>query len=403
IHNLRGTTADGLAVPDTQLLERFADAGDEAAFELVARRHGPMVLGVCRRVLGDTHEAEDAFQATLLLLARKADTLTRHPSVGAWLHPVAFRVAQRARARRAARTAREQPLDSCPAATAPDPASEAAWRDVRRVIDEEVSRLPEKYRVPFVLYHLEGYSAIEVARELACPISTAESWLVRARGRLRARLARRGLTPATGLLVALAPREEWLAQATAREALAVAAAERGVTGAVSAEAAALAGEVVQSLGAARARTAVVVLLLAAAATGAAGLAAREHPRARPEAPAARSDEARPGERAGAAGPVKRVTLRGGHFSDINALALSPDGLTLASAGDDAAVKLWDVAAGRIRATLRRAAPPQFPEEQLWAHEWQVQAVAFSPDGKTLASGSNDRTVKLWDVATSREK
>ena len=143
IHNLRGASADSLAVSDAQLLERLANADDEAAFKLVARRHGPMVLGVCRRVLGDTHEAEDAFQATLLLLARKAGTLTRHPSVGAWLHTVAVRVAQRARARRATRTAREQPLDVCLAATALDPATEAAWRDVRRVIDEEVSRLPE--------------------------------------------------------------------------------------------------------------------------------------------------------------------------------------------------------------------------------------------------------------------
>src|SRR5262252_3958523 len=94
IRYLRRTAApaDAPAGSDAQLLERFATARDEDAFELLARRHGPMVLGVCRRVLGDTHDAEDAFQATLLLLARKADTLTRHPSVGAWLHTVAFRV-----------------------------------------------------------------------------------------------------------------------------------------------------------------------------------------------------------------------------------------------------------------------------------------------------------------------
>src|SRR5262249_11379095 len=153
-------------VPDTDLLERFAAVRDEAAFELLAWRHGPMVLGVCRRVLGDFHEAEDAFQATFLVLARKAASAARHRSAGGWLHTVAYRVALRARARRAARTARERPLGEPPPDAALDPAGEAARREVRRVIDEEVNRLPEKYRTPFVLFHLEGRGSAEVAREL---------------------------------------------------------------------------------------------------------------------------------------------------------------------------------------------------------------------------------------------
>src|SRR5262245_41202255 len=118
--------AEDAAVSDAQLLERFAAARDEAAFEELARRHGPMVLGVCRRVLGDAHDAEDALQATFLILARKAAAAARCRSAGGWLHTVAYRVALRARARRAARSTRERPFDEPPAA-ALDPVSEAAW------------------------------------------------------------------------------------------------------------------------------------------------------------------------------------------------------------------------------------------------------------------------------------
>jgi DNA-directed RNA polymerase specialized sigma24 family protein len=131
IHNLirylRGAAApaDGPAVTDAQLLERFAATRDEAAFELLARRHGPMVLGVCRRVLGDAHEAEDAFQATFLVLARKAASVASYRSTGRWLYTVAQRVALRARARRAARTGRERPLAESPPAAGPDPEGEA--------------------------------------------------------------------------------------------------------------------------------------------------------------------------------------------------------------------------------------------------------------------------------------
>jgi RNA polymerase sigma factor (sigma-70 family) len=176
IHNLirhlrrASAAAVGPAVPDVGLVERFLTRRDQSAFELLVWRHGAMVLGVCRRVLGDAHEAEDAFQATFLVLAKKAASAARHRSVGGWLYTVAFRVALRARARRAARTVRERPFDDPPAAADLDPAGEAGWREVGQVIDEEVSRLPEKYRLPFVLFHLEGRSNAEVAQELGCPV-----------------------------------------------------------------------------------------------------------------------------------------------------------------------------------------------------------------------------------------
>jgi RNA polymerase sigma factor (sigma-70 family) len=405
IHYIRrvAAPADGTVVSDAQLLERFVTQRDESAFELLVWRHGAMVQGVCRRVLGHAHDAEDAFQATFLVLARKAASAARHRSPGAWLYTVAYHVALRARARRVARAAREEPLDEPPPAAALDPADEVAWRDARRVIDEEVNRLPAKYRVPFVLFHLEGRSSAEVARELGCPVGTVESWLTRARERLRARLARRGLTPAPGLLAALAPQEGWFPQAAA--ARAALAAGRGTAGAVSVEAAALADGIMRALGTATTKVTVVVLLLGVALAATAGLATRLAPRAedpaRPEAPQeARWAEARPAERAGTAEPVKLGTIHG-HITGISAVALSPDGKILASSAT-AQVKLWDVATLEELASLRRATTPPRPREQLYAHEWPADTLAFSPDGKTLASGSRDKTVKLWDVATGEE-
>src|SRR5689334_22251785 len=132
-------------VPAAQLLERFVGRRDEAAFELLVWRHGKMVFGTCRRLLRDAHEAEDAFQACFLALARRAGSIGRGASVGGWLHKVAFRLALGVKARRAKRQVRELPLDDwTPAASSPDPAAEAAWREVRRVLDEEVNRLPER-------------------------------------------------------------------------------------------------------------------------------------------------------------------------------------------------------------------------------------------------------------------
>jgi RNA polymerase sigma factor (sigma-70 family) len=264
----------GDGVPDAELLERFVRARDEAAFELLVWRHGKAVLATCRRVLRDAHEAEDAFQATFLLLARRAGSIGRRAAVGGWLRKVAYRVALEARSRRVRRQAHEQARAGRSAGvSADDPVDEAIGRELRRVIDEEVGRLVEKYRTPFVLCYYEGKSNAEAARALGCPVGTVESRLTRARARLRARLARRGVSAAlladgVGRGTAWAAVPDGLVGATARAAARYAAG-RPAAGLVSVEAATLAEGVLRTMILSK----LTVVTAVALAVGVAGVAA----------------------------------------------------------------------------------------------------------------------------------
>ena len=176
---------------DRVLLERFAerrDASDEAAevaFAALVERHGPMVLRVCRAVLGDRHEAEDAFQATFLVLASRARSIRRGDSVGSWLHGVALRVANRARWRSARRRHHERRHAEMTATTEADESHSRVPDDVDRVLHEEIGRLPEKYRRPVVLCYLEGLTHDQAADQLGWPVGT-----------VRRRLAGRGTASA---------------------------------------------------------------------------------------------------------------------------------------------------------------------------------------------------------------
>jgi RNA polymerase sigma factor (sigma-70 family) len=194
-----------LALTDAQLLERFTLERDEPAFAALMARHGPMVFGVCRRLLPDVQEAEDAFQASFLVLARKAAAIQRRPLLAAWLYGVASRVASRLRGRTARRQGRETPAVELDALEGPE---DAAWSDVRPMVHEEVRRLPEKYRSPVILCYLEGKTNEEAAATLHWPVGSVKGRLARARDLLRSRLTRRGLGISAGALagaLALAP------------------------------------------------------------------------------------------------------------------------------------------------------------------------------------------------------
>lgn len=176
-------------VSDAELLHRFVRQRDEAAFELLLWRHGPMVLGLCRRVLGNEQDAEDAFQATFFVLARKARSIRKQEALASWLYKVAYRIACRAAARPAVRTNHAETLATLCVA---ENQHEVVSRDLAAMLDREVAQLPESYRRPVVLCYLEGKTNEEAARLLGCPQGTLSARLARARDRLRTRLERRG-------------------------------------------------------------------------------------------------------------------------------------------------------------------------------------------------------------------
>jgi RNA polymerase sigma factor (sigma-70 family) len=184
---------------DAVLLERYTSRREEAAFAVLVRRYSPLVLSVCRRVLHHEQDAEDAFQAVFCVLARKAASIRQRASLGAWLHAVAFRVARKARAKRGRQPVSQSDPPDIPAA---EDSPEWAWKELRPILDAEVSRLPTKCRRAFVLCYLEGLTNEQAAAQLGCPLGTVLSGLARARELLRARLTRRGLTLSAGMLAA---------------------------------------------------------------------------------------------------------------------------------------------------------------------------------------------------------
>ena len=236
---------------DAELLKRFVEQRDETAFAAIVRRHGPMVLGACRRVLHDWHAAEDAFQATFLVLARRARSIARPDLLGNWLYGVAYRTAVRAKANAARRNAYER--QAMPMLTA-EPTQEVAWREVMAVLDEEMNRLPEKYRAPLVLCYLEGCTNEEAARQLGHPTGSMSGLLSRGRELLRKRLTRRGVLVSAGLLALLlspgqasAALPQALVESTVRSALIYSAAKAALPAGVTRRAAELANQMLHAM------------------------------------------------------------------------------------------------------------------------------------------------------------
>jgi RNA polymerase sigma factor (sigma-70 family) len=203
IHYLKSMAiaSGSIALSDSQLLHRFVASSDETAFAVLVQRHGPLVLGICSRLLQHEQDAEDAFQATFLVLASKAETIRRRTSLASWLHGVAERVARKARRTQARRRERAMPL---PEVATPEATPDLFWRDLRLVLDQEIARLPERYREPFVLCYLQGQTNAEAAQLLGCPKGTVLSRLARARAHLARRLRTRDIAlPAAALTTVL--------------------------------------------------------------------------------------------------------------------------------------------------------------------------------------------------------
>jgi RNA polymerase sigma factor (sigma-70 family) len=397
IRELAGAGPDRL--PDRELLRRFACCGDQAAFEAVVRRHGPLVLGIGRRLLGNTHDAEDVFQAAFLVLARKAASLRWQESVASWLCEVARRLALEARAR-AARRREQEAL--APRRSRADPLADISLREAQAVLEEELGRLPHRCQAPLLLCCLEGRSRDEAAQDLGLSLGTLKRRLEQGRELLRARLRRRGLElsglllplelgrgSATGLPAALRT-------STTQAAMAV---MTGRTAAVSARVAALAAGAGSGTGVARVWVAGAVVLVVALLAGGAGLLARRGaeapPAPGPEGNLAPAPAPQPADPPGGPRPPGAILRLGAlglrHGTGIRGSALSPDGRRLATASGQS-VALWDLRAGK-RLQL-------FPCDR-WPR-WSAPRLAFSPDGQRLGYVHGPSFACVWDLGTGKE-
>src|SRR5262245_7725277 len=380
--SLRPVLAGAAGVPDAELLERFRSTRDAAAFELLVYRHGPMVWATCRRVLGDVHAAEDAFQATFLALARRAAVIRRGGSVPGWLHRVAVRVGLDLRRRVPTADLNTHVID--PSA---GPADRAASADLVRHVDAAINRLPKRLRGAIVLCKLHGYSLKEAAAELGCPVGTVESRLARARRKLRGMLDAAALG---GLLVGIV-----VPRTLRAETVQVAAGASKVEPAIVSLASRATGG--NGRGLAIGGAIAAALVVAAVGLGqpkpADPLAKTPPSTEKTEAIAtARTDLFGDPLPEGAVMRLGTVRLR--HGGAIACAVFSPDRRRLATGAADDSVRLWESDTGRAVAILR-------------GHTCWVRSVAFSPDGKTLLSGSGDPInhrpgeTKLWDVATRK--
>jgi RNA polymerase sigma factor (sigma-70 family) len=413
IDHLRSLAVDELS--DKQLLDRFTRTADEAAFTTLVRRHGPLVLGVCRRMLGAGPDLDDAFQATFVVLARKAAGIRRQTAVASWLYGVAYRLSLKLRAGRSRRKRHENPLQQLAETRTMrvDPAARASLSELGLILDEELQRLPAGCRDALVLCHMEGLSNAEAAEQLGWPLGTLKGRVQRGRQLLRQRLERRGVAlSALGLTVAL--KEQ--ASAAVPAALVRLAVHSLSPAAVSGRVTALAAGALEALTSAKLKlTVFAALTLGLVGLAAMALALPADPSCKPAEPAAVESQTKETPDATDAfgdplppGALARLgTIRWRHGAPVTFLALLPDGKTVVSAADDRFVRVWDQGTGR---ELRRIGPGPDIEPRGGAAmimpgpafrlPSRVTA-AVSRDGKMLACHFDEPAIQLWEIATGK--
>ena len=398
--------SSSVGLTDRELLERFAHRRDdaaEAAFETLLTRHGAMVLTVCRQVLGDSHAAEDAFQATFLVVVRRAGSLrVREPGcLGAWLHRVAYRIASKTRLVTARRRAREHRVARA-GIDSPSPATDHS--ELRSLVHEEVNRLPAKYRAPVVLCYFEGRTHDEAAAALGWPVGTVRGRLARARNLLRARLARRGLAPSGWIGTSLF---EPAVRITPSVRLLEATVATAIRGMPAAAACALANIVLRSLLVARLTICIVVLAIVLTATGV-GLFLRAAPPGQPRRPpdsaaapvaSARNQTALLDRRSEPLPAHARARLGIVPFhegSPVKQALYTPDAKSLVTVDVTHVVHIWDAKTGDIVGRIGDA-------EADYREVSYSREIALSPDGKTLATIEKPGRLRLWDITSGREQ
>jgi RNA polymerase sigma factor (sigma-70 family) len=395
-----------LRMEDAELLGAFVTGLDEAAFEALLRRHGPMVFGVAHRVLKNEADSEDVFQATFLLLARKAGSIRKRQSLASWLHGVAHRLAVHERSCRARNRVAQTRIAEARLASQPAP---TAWSELRDVLDDVLARLPEKYRIPLVYCYLEGWTQEEIAQRMGRPIGTVRSWLARGRELLRKLLTARGISltavPFSTILLACAATARCsvpvrLIRSTSQAARLLAGGAVA-THAVSGNVLHLMREGMMIMALAKLKIASVCLLACVVVAAGAGWAAFQGVTANPRIPTANAESAvkatavgkhqtgldADGEPLPASALVRMGSVRFRHERWLEGLAVAPGGQRIAGVGGNG-LTIWDAATGR---PLRR-----------WTFSQQNWCRAFAPDGKSLVVGSDDAIVRLLDAETGKE-
>src|SRR5262245_4108522 len=345
LHHLRHLIGNVPAAghTDGELLDRFLAGRDETAVGGLIRRYGPLVFGVCRRVLRNGHAAEDVFQATFLVLVRKAPALDRSKPLGNWLYTVAYRLALTARAheyrrkRGEAEAGRQRPSTDGQAASP---------SDLVVALEEELQRLPARHRAPLVLCYLEGKTNAQAAQILGCPPGSMSARLAQARERLRKCLAQRGfVTPSAVVATVLATDCAGAAvplpllDATVRAALWFAGEQAAAAGFVSARAVALARGAIRAMFVNKLKVVAAAML----GTGATMLLKAAPQAVDSSPPEVRPDPAAvPGERLPAGAIARMGTTQLRHGDAVYFAAYTPDGKALLTAGKDRTVRLWDL-------------------------------------------------------------
>lgn len=368
-------------ITDGDWLERFIHRKDSDAFATLLRLHGPMVLGVCRRILRNESDAEDAFQATFLVLIRKAASIVPRNMVGNWLYGVACTTALKARAMKTKRTTKERQ------ALPPPKNEDQSNEELQAILDQELQSLPKIYRTAIVLCELEGKSIKQAAQQLGCPAGTVGARLARGRSLLARRLKRRQVTlTSTGLAAFLAHASAdaglppLLMNSTVHAAASLVAGTGTLQGLYSTNVLTLSNGVLKAMLLSK-------LKLLAVSVGAISLGAT-----------ILAGAAEPGRAMGGAGSAALIAtsvvtqaqppkpVKAAHF--IWAVAFTPDGKSLVVSEGTNLVRLWDMTT-------------QLPGKSFVGASKIIRSVAISPDGKLLAAGGDEGVVFVWDMATQK--